>query len=163
MALLLVAAEVFPRDEYSSASLNEIVRAAGWAKSSLYRYIGSKMARLLDELGNAARLHPETRGLGLMYHRDDSSPADSELRRFRGQTEGWLAQAVQRGVDLGVLRRDLTVDMLLELTVAVLGVLDRSALERSAHSPGGPEAGRLSLGLVRDLIGAPGASGRGQL
>ncbi len=188
--LLLAAAQTFARDGYRAASLNEILRAAGWAKSSAYHYFGGKrglhdhvvgvlrerlgdgltvpeldrldaadfwpaMRRLLDDLGRAAATHPETRLLGLMYHRDDSVEPGSALQRLRTEVGGWLARAVHRGLALGLVRRDLPADLAVELTAAVLTVLDRWAVDRALHSPAGPDAGRLSVGLIRDLIGVP--------
>ncbi len=112
------------------------------------------MARLLDDLARAAADHPETRQLGLMYHRDDSAPTDSALHALRTEVAGWLTQAVRRGLTLGLVRHDIPADLVVELTVAVLRVLDRWALDRALHSPAGPDAGRLSLTLIQDLIAA---------
>lgn len=189
--LLLAAAQIFERDGYQTASLNEILQAAGWAKSSLYHYFGSKkglhdhvvstlrtrlgdgltlptlddltaadfwpaMERLLDDLGRAASEHPETRSLGLMYHRDDSADPDSALQSLRTEVANWLNHAVHRGLVLELVRRDIPPDLVVELTVAVLGVLDRWALDRALHSPGGSDAGRLSLTLIESLIADPG-------
>lgn len=188
--LLLAAAQAFARDGYRAASLNEILQAAGWAKSSLYHYFDSKkglhdhvvavlrarlgdgvtlpeldtltaadfwpaMARLLDELGRAATDHPETRSLGVMYHRDDTAEPDSALQRLRTDVADWLRHAVRRGLALGLIRHDLPADLAVELTVAVLSVLDRWAVDRALHSPGGADAARLSLTLVQNLIAAP--------
>lgn len=189
--LLLAAAQIFARDGYQAASLNEILQAAGWAKSSLYHYYDNKlglhdrvvsvlrerlgdglrlpelaslttadfwpaMARLLDDLGRAAAKHPETRSLGLMYHRDDSAEPDSALQGLRTDVADWLHWAVRQGLTLGLIRTDIPANLVVELTVAVLGVLDRWALDRSLHSPGGTDAGRLSLTLIENLIAAPG-------
>lgn len=190
-ALLLAAADAFARDGYRAASLNDILREAGWAKSSLYHYFAGKqglhdhvvtalrarlgegveppepatltptdfwpaMARLLDGLAHNAAKHPQTRHLGLMYHRDDSAPNDGALAGLRTDVADWLAAVVRKGVELGQVRRDVPAELLVQLTVAVLGVLDRWALDRSLHSPAGPDAGRLSIHLVRDLIGTRG-------
>lgn len=190
-ALLVAASEVFARDGYQAASVNEILRTAGWAKSSLYHYFDNKlglhdhvvqvlrallsdhitvpaladldaddfwpaMTRLLDDLGRAASEHPETRSLGLMYHRDDTADPGSALQRLRTEVNEWLNQAVRRGLGLGLIRQDIPPDLVVELTVAVLGVLDRWALDRTAHSPVGPDAGRTSLSLIQGLIAAPG-------
>ena len=188
--LLLAAAHAFARDGYQAASLNEILQAAGWAKSSLYHYFDSKkglhdhvvtvlrarlgdgltlpeldtltsedfwpaMARLLDDLGRSAAEHPETRQLGLMYHRDDSAETDSALQSLRTDVANWLNHAVRRGLTLGLVRRDIPADLAVELTVAVLSVLDRWAVDRALHSPGGNDAARLSLPLIQNLIAAP--------
>lgn len=117
------------------------------------------MQRLLDDLGRAAGRHPETRQLGIMYHRDDSAEADSALQALRTEVAEWLTRAVRRGLALGLVRPDLPADLVVELTLAVLGVLDRWALDRALHSPGGPDAGRESLALIRALIAAPAAAG----
>lgn len=196
-ALLLAAAEAFARDGYQAASLNEILQAAGWAKSSLYHYFDSKsglhdhvvtalrgrlgdgltlpeldtltaagfwpaMARLLDELDRAAKEHPETRQLGLMYHRDDSAETDSALQSLRTDVADWLNRAVRRGLTLGLVRGDIPADLAVELTVSVLSVLDRWAVDRGLHSPGGSDAARLSLTLIQDLIAAPGQERQGR-
>ena len=113
------------------------------------------MARLLDDLGRAAAEHPETRQLGLMYHRDDSAETDSALQVLRTDVANWLNQAVRRGLTLGLVRRDIPADLAVELTVAVLSVLDRWAVDRALHSPGGSDAARLSLSLIQNLIAAP--------
>ena len=110
------------------------------------------MARLLDDLGRAAAKHPETRQLGLMYHRDDSAEADSALQDLRTAVATWLGRAVRRGLALGLVREDIPADLAVELTVAVLGVLDRWAVDRALHSPGGSDAARLSLTLIQNLI-----------
>lgn len=189
-ALLVEAARAFARDGYQGASLNEILQAAGWAKSSLYHYFDSKkglhdhvvtvlrgrlgdglnlprlsaltaedfwpaMARILDSLGRAAMEHPETRQLGLMYHRDDSADSDSALQHLRDEVANWLGRAVRRGIRLGLIRRDIPAGIVVELTVAVLSVLDRWAVDRALHSPGGTDAARLSLTLIQNLIGVP--------
>lgn len=188
-ALLLAAAQVFAREGYQAASVNEILRAAGWAKSSLYHYFDSKkglhdhvvtvlrvqlgdgltlpeletltaadfwpaMAQLLDDLSRTATAHPETRELGLMYHRDDSVESDSALHRLRTDVACWLSRALHRGVALRLVRQDIPTDLAVELTATVLSVLDRWALDRAMHSPAGPDAGQLSLTLIQDLIAA---------
>jgi len=112
------------------------------------------MARLLGELGKAAETHPETRSLGVMYHRDDTAEADSALQTLRADVNGWLARAVRRGLDLGLVRADIPAELAVELTIAVLSVLDRWAVDHALHSPGGPDAGDLSLSLIRNLIAA---------
>lgn len=185
--LVLAAAHAFARDGYQAASLNEILQAAGWAKSSLYHYFESKkglhdhvvatlrrrlgdgltlpeldtltaedfwpvMARLLDDLGRVAAAHPETRELGLMYHRDNSAGTDSALQALRTEVDDWLGRAVRRGLALGLVRQDIPADLAVELTIAVLNVLDRWAVDRAMHSPGGSDAARVSLALIRDLI-----------
>lgn len=192
-ALLRVAAPTFARDGYQGASLNDILRESGWAKSSLYHYFGGKkglhdhvvtvlcdrlgngvslpavagltaagfwpaMAALLEELARNAARQPETRHLGLMYHRDDSAPPDGALARLRADVADWLASAVRKGLALGLIRDDVPAELLVRLTVTVLDVLDRWALDRSLHSPGGPDASRLSLSLIHDLIAAPGTT-----
>ncbi|QDP97179.1 TetR/AcrR family transcriptional regulator [Microlunatus elymi] len=189
--LLVAAAQTFARDGYQAASLNEILEAAGWAKSSLYHYFDNKlglhdhvvtvlrrrlgdgltmpkladltatdfwpaMAEILDQLARAASEHPETRNLGLMYHRDDSADPDSALQKLRTDVADWLNRAVRRGLALGLVRRDIPADLVVELTIAVLGVLDRWALDRALNAPGGSDAGRLSLTLIQDLIAARG-------
>ncbi|HMM81809.1 MAG TPA: TetR/AcrR family transcriptional regulator [Terrimesophilobacter sp.] len=188
--LVLAAAEAFARDGYQAASLNEILAAAEWAKSSLYHYFDSKkglhdhvvsvlrarlgdgvklpdlttltaagfwpaMAQLLNELRRTASEHPETRYLGIMYHRDDSADPDSALQRMRTDVVNWLSRAVHRGIALGLVRRDISPDLVVELTVAVLDVLDRWAVDNALHAPGGRDAGRLSLALVQSLIAEP--------
>jgi AcrR family transcriptional regulator len=117
------------------------------------------MARLLDDLGRAAADHPETRQLGLMYHRDESAETDSALLALRTDVADWLNQAVRRGLALGLVRQDIPADLAVELTGAVLNVLDRWAVDRALHSPGGSDAARLSLTLIKDLIGAPDSNG----
>lgn len=117
------------------------------------------MAQLVDGLGRTASAHPETRQLGLMYHRDDSAPTDSALQRLRSDVVAWLNRAVRRGLELGLVRTDIPADLAVELATAVLGVLDRWALGEALHSPGGKDAARLSLSLIRDLIAAPSHKG----
>lgn len=116
------------------------------------------MARLLDQLGQAATAHPETRLLGVMYHRDDTAEDGSALQTLRTDVAGWLAHAVRRGLALGLVRSDIPADLAVELTIAVLSVLDRWAVDRFMHSPGGPDAAQLSLALIKNLIAARGGS-----
>jgi len=186
-SLVLAAAQAFATDGYQSASLNEILQAAGWAKSSLYHYFDGKkalhdhvvavlrarlgdgvtlpeldtlsaadfwpaMARLVDELGRSAARHPETRPLGVMYHRDDSADTDSALQRLRTDVADWLARAVRRGLTLGLVRDDIPAELAVELVIAVLSVPDRWAVDRALHAPGGSDAARLSLTLIQGLI-----------
>ena len=110
------------------------------------------MARLLDDLGRVAAEHPETRQLGLMYHRDDSAETDSALQGLRTDVANWLGRAVRRGLTLGLVRNDIPADLAVELTIAVLSVLDRWALDGALQSPGSSDAARLSLTLIQDLI-----------
>jgi AcrR family transcriptional regulator len=114
------------------------------------------MQRLLDELARAAGQHPETRELGLMYHRDDTVESDSALQTLRTDVADWLRRAVHRGLGLGLVRDDIPTDLAVDLTIAVLSVRDRWAVDRALHSPGGSDAGRLSLTLIQNLIAAPG-------
>jgi len=112
------------------------------------------MARLVDSLARTAAAHPETRQLGVMYHRDNSAPPDSALQALREDVVAWLDGALRRGLDLDLVRRDIPAELAGELTVTVLRVLDRWAVDRALHSPGGKDAARLSLRLIQDLIGA---------
>lgn len=117
------------------------------------------MADLLTSLGQSAARHPETRLLGVMFHQEDRFGAGQEghsgqLQQMRAAVSAWLASAIVRGCDLGVVRRDVPVELLIELTISVLQTLDRWAVRHELHSPGGPSADGMTLHLVRDLIEA---------
>lgn len=114
------------------------------------------MTRLVGSLADTADRHPEVRHLGLMYHRDDTAEPDGALQALRDDVAAWLNTALRHGLDLGLVRQDIPADLAVELTVTVLGVLDRWAMDRAAEAPGGQQAGRLSLRLVQDLIGKQG-------
>jgi AcrR family transcriptional regulator len=133
------------------ARLVDGVRVPDIEKLSAAEY-WTAMAALLDELGRAARRHPETWYLGQMFHRpvDDD---DGRLQELRGQVERWLRRAIVHGRQVGVVRADLPQQLLIELTLAVLQTLDRWAVRHRLHSPGGPTGPATSVQLVRDLIG----------
>ena len=109
------------------------------------------MVDLLDNLGRAARRHPETWHLGEMFHRPVSDD-DGRLQEPRGQVEQWLSRAITHGREIGVVRNDLPEQLLIELTLAVMQTLDRWAVRHKLHSRGGPSAPTLSMKVVRDLI-----------
>lgn len=134
-----------------AARLVDGVRVPDIEKLSASEY-WSAMADLLDELGRAARRHPETWYLGEMFHRSVSDD-DGRLQELRGQLERWCRRAIIRGRELGVVRADLPEQLLIELTLAVVQTLDRWAVRHKLHSPGGPAAPTSSMQVVRDLIG----------
>lgn len=109
------------------------------------------MAELLAGLGRAAQRRPETWFLGEMFHRPASSE-DGRLQELRSRLEEWARRAIVHGRAIGVVRRDLPEELLIDLTLAVLRTLDRWAVAHRLHSPGGPAAPTASLQIVRDLI-----------
>lgn len=109
------------------------------------------LAELLDALGRAARRHPETWYLGEMFH-GPISKDDGRLQEMREQVEQWLRRTIVHGRKVGVVRDDLPEKLLIELTLAMLQILDRWAVRHRLHSPGGPGAPNPSIQLVRDLI-----------
>jgi AcrR family transcriptional regulator len=109
------------------------------------------MTDLLAALGRSARRHPETWYLGEMFHRP-AHEQDGSLQELRDHVEHWLRRAVAHGRAVGVVRTDLPEELLIELTIAVLQTLDRWAVRHRLHSPGGPGAPSLSIGIVRDLV-----------
>lgn len=109
------------------------------------------MTALLDGLGRAAKRRPETWLLGEMFHHPASAD-DGALRQLRDEVEGWLGRAIVRGRRIEVVRDDISEELLIELTVAVLQTLDRWAVRHRLHSPGGPGSPDTALRLVRDLI-----------
>jgi len=109
------------------------------------------IADLLDELGRAARRHPETWYLGEMLHRPVSDD-DGRLQELREQVEDWLRRAITHGREVGVVRADLPEQLLIELTLNVVQTLDRWAVRHKLHSPGGPAAPTPAVQVVRDLI-----------
>lgn len=117
------------------------------------------MGGLVDRLGSTAAAHPETRQLGLMYHRDKSVEPDCALQGLRDDVADWLGRAIHRGLALGVVRDDIPADLAVGLATSVLGVLDRWNLDRDLHSPDATDAGRLSLTLIQDLLATRRPSG----
>ena len=117
------------------------------------------MADLLTGLGQSAARHPETRLLGEMFHQDDRFDDGHELgsgrlQQMRAAVSAWLASAIVRGCDLGVVRSDVPVELLIELAVSVLRTLDRWAVRHELHSPGGPSDDGMTRHLLRDLFEA---------
>lgn len=110
------------------------------------------MAELLAALGRAAGRSPETWFLGEMFHRDTAPDPESQLQVLRDRFARWIGRAVVHGRALGVVRADIPEELIIELTVAVLRTLDHWAVRHRMHSPGGPRAAELSLGIVRDVI-----------
>ncbi|MGZ8177896.1 TetR/AcrR family transcriptional regulator [Williamsia sp. SKLECPSW1] len=120
------------------------------------------MADFLTSLGRSAGDHPESRLLGEMFHQGrDLDNGCRHLQQTRDSVSDWLAGAVRRGRDLGVVRADIPTELLIQLTVTVLHCLDRWALSNEPHPPDGPFDGETPLRLVRDLIAAREHDGTG--
>ncbi len=183
-ALLRAAASRFASQGFAGASLNEILREAGWAKSSFYyrhenkaalhdnvvrtlaerlsegvdvpdlnqlnaREFWAAMDNLVQQLARAAARHPETRELGLMYHRDDTALPNSELARIRTAAENWVRAFVARAAELGLVRKELSVDLATQLTFGILAAFDRWAIEH----PRNDSAALNPVDLVRRVLG----------
>ncbi len=178
------AASRFATQGFAAASLNEILREAGWAKSSFYYRHENKAAlhddvvrtlaerltegvnvpelnqlnagelwaamdNLVQQLARAAARHPETRELGLMYHRDDTAPPNSELARIRTATENWVRALVTRAAELGLIEEEISVDLATQLTLGILAAFDRWAVEHPPNDTAAPNP----VDLVRRVLG----------
>lgn len=108
------------------------------------------MDDLVQQFARAAARHPETRELGLMYHRDETAPPNSELARIRVAAESWVRTLVTRAAELGLLREEVSVSLAVHLTLGVLVAFDRWAVEHpSSIGLGLPNP----VDLVRRVIG----------
>lgn len=113
---------------------------------------------LIDAVGRAATRHPETRYLGEMFHSPATSD-DGRLQDLRTQVDDWLRRAIVHGRRVGVVRDDLPEELVIELTLSVIGTLDRWAVREKLHSPGAAGSPDLPIRLVRDLIDQRSAPG----
>lgn len=108
----------------------------------------------LGALEASAIAHPESRLLGVMFHRETAASVDAPaaIRRFRDTVSGWLESAIRRGRALGVVRDDIPVDLLCEVTVAVIFAFDRWAVNEPRELGADILDGGTILKLARRLI-----------
>lgn len=160
----------------ADASINAIVARAGVGKATVYRWWNSRTAVVLDalvEVRGEPASPPQTDDpwadlrahivhaaelvvggtsaltrdlLGAVLRGDEEAPAIRELLLERGQQD--LAAALQRGVDEGVLRKDLDVDGAVS---AIHGSLWLRAL--SNENPDGQSAEAVADELLEVLAG----------
>lgn len=69
-ALLDAAAEEFARGGFQGANINQISRAAGYAKGTIYNYFESKRALMVALIQDTARIHLEVIRQGVIRERD---------------------------------------------------------------------------------------------
>lgn len=148
-AILEGAQEVFLRDGYDAASMDDVARSAGVGKMTVYRHFGSKSALFRDMLRDictaaffdaeatpAARFEDELTGLGHAFVDLITDP--QRLGTYRlAMAEGERNPDVSRMFYEG----------------AVIPVCERIAARMRAHAPRVPEPDALELaGLFLQIV-----------
>jgi AcrR family transcriptional regulator len=85
--LLQAATEAFARDGYEKANINQISKAAGFAKGTIYNYFESKRALIENLIHETANLHLEYIAARVL------SAADAEARLRQFFEAGWSVVA----------------------------------------------------------------------
>jgi AcrR family transcriptional regulator len=110
--------ELFGENGYEAASIAEIGRRAGIAKSVLYHYFGSKSALYAELL--------ESQSAELLAAVAAAVPADAEAPRLRAGVDAYLGFLAERPAAWRLLLRDPPTDP------GLRGLHDRLADERMA-------------------------------
>lgn len=178
-ALIAEAVFWFARVGYEQASLNAIISAAGWSKSSFYHYFPDKRqlhdhvvttlrSRVLARLTVPvmAQLTPTTFWPAvfevieqLLNEPGEPSTAlllqllqqplavrgpEGELSKLRTELRDWLAQLLDQGRALGVVRTDVAIEAAVEWVMAVMLA--------SVQLPTGPGVVGVDPGVVGNLV-----------
>lgn len=107
-----------------------------------------ELSALLDRLGRLATTQPELMDLERMFHNSAEVAAERAIARVRRTMIAWVADALRTGQSLGVIRRDLPLDLLTAWTIASLTVIDQWALTTTAPITARRAAAEMAL---RDL------------
>ena len=114
------------------------------------RTFWSAMWSLLDDLGQMADERPETIELARMFYSSDEL-ADDTAGPLRAAAQLWTHAALERGVELGVVRSDLPSSLLSDIAFAVLVAVDRGGLGIDAGGDAASHADR-ALGALQRLL-----------
>lgn len=176
-----VARGIFARDGVDGASYKAIIDASGISKSSAYNYFDGRedlLYAVLDDVGDrlaevlgwwaptdtaeafwtefdviAARLHQHVDA-----HPDDLALIDPAfMLREQSRFMVWIREAVDNGIDIGVITVDVDRDLLVAATAAVLRAGDGWVAARLREGSE-PDVEQTWI-LIRSLWGAasPGA------
>jgi AcrR family transcriptional regulator len=110
----------------------------------------SAMNGLLADLDRMADERPETIALARVLYAS-AEVADATAARLRDATRSWTQAALERGVELGVVRGDLPLPLLGDIAFAVLLAIDRWALE-AAPGAASTAAGERALAALRQML-----------
>jgi len=107
------------------------------------------VATLLFDLEATMAKDPQTRLLvGMFHHRLAARGPTGQLTRLRAEVAAWTARAVEAGVRLGVLRRDIPVSLLADVALGILRALTDPEPYEKADLPWSEVANR----LLRDAL-----------
>lgn len=87
-----------------------------------------ELSEMLDRLGRITTTRPELMDLGRMFHNSADAAADRAIARVRRTVTDWVTDALRIGQTLGIIRRDLPLDLLTAWTIASLTTIDQWAL-----------------------------------
>ncbi|MCB0910212.1 MAG: TetR/AcrR family transcriptional regulator [Propionibacteriaceae bacterium] len=103
---------------------------------------------LVADLARVLERTPELATVARVLYGAGPEGASPELARLMADARGWVARALTRGQELGVVRRDLPPELLARLAMAVFVELDRWALENFED----PRTGRAADTAVQMLF-----------
>jgi AcrR family transcriptional regulator len=87
-----------------------------------------ELSELLDRMGRIAATRPELMDLGRMFHNSAEVTAERAIARVRSTVIAWVTDSLRTGQSLGVIRRNLPIDLLTAWTIASLTVIDQWVL-----------------------------------
>jgi len=87
-----------------------------------------ELSELLARAGRIATACPELMDLGQMFHNSADVPAERAIAKVRRTVIAWVTDALRTGRTLGVIRRDLPIDLLTAWTIASLTAIDQWTL-----------------------------------
>ena len=114
-----------------------------------------ELTALLDRFQRLAAARPELMSLGLMFHNSADAPPERTIVRVRSGVMTWIAEALQRGRELGVIRSDLPSGLLSEWTVASLTTIDRWALTAPEPMPSRATTAAAAIDALWSLLAPP--------
>lgn len=153
-SLLSIAGKHFARDGYDKASFNEIIAECKISKTSAYLYFDGKQdlyqtviqdlqARLSHVLGDWSEvnspqmfwknLDQQSQQLEKFLNTNKNDQKLSEEALFNypdGIGRNWLQQLIRNGINIGIIRKDMDNDLILEVTISFFSALDRWALQK---------------------------------
>jgi AcrR family transcriptional regulator len=132
-----------------TSSLAEYVRAPDLSVLDA-RSFWSAMHGLLADLDRMTLERPETVGLARALYAS-AEVADATAARLRDSTRSWTEDALERGVELGVVRSDLPLPLLADITFAVLLAIDRWVLHAESGAASAA-AGEQAVAALRQLL-----------
>ena len=150
--ILTAAAHEFAEHGYAAASLNRIIDALESAAGTFWNTFRDVMRRSLGYMEDDAYIR-----LARSFHQlRSTAPASSAAERVIDTISEYVKSIIERGQALGVVRTDVPVPLLVEVTLAVDEAGDRWRLqewdrfspeERVAHADA-------QIDLMRDMLHA---------